>query len=289
MAVISTNIITEVANMGTGGTACAQAFNTINDTFTALGVGSSSDTDASFASVTATGAIQGGSLVSDAGITAETTILVDADGSQSTAQIAVGNISGTTFIQFYIDSGTSALSLSGSTEAIIEFATATTGKNSLSFPNNLADALSVTDAGATDYIVFTSTTNGKYITLGSTTVGVRTQRVESIPDATTSETVTVADSGRVYVQLDADEAVTFQLPATQNGLIYTFVCGHAGGEINISPNAADKITGKGIAGADNQDIKNTNASNAIGDCITLIGDGVDGWLIINMLGTWATV
>jgi hypothetical protein len=43
MAVISTNIITEVANMGAGGTACAQALNEINTTFAGLGIDSSSD------------------------------------------------------------------------------------------------------------------------------------------------------------------------------------------------------------------------------------------------------
>lgn len=228
-------------------------------------------------------------LVAATSVTAGAAVRVDPDGSESTAEISVGDVNGTTFVQFYVSSGTAAVTLSGSVDAVVEFATATTAKNFITFPAALADALSVTDSGGVDYIVFTSTTGGKYVTLGSTTVGVRTQRVESIPDNTTSETVTVADSGRVYVQLDTNEAVTFQLPATQNGLMYTFFCGHAGGEINISPNASDKITGKGIAGADNQDIKNTNASNAIGDCVTLMGDGVDGWIIVAMLGTWATV
>ncbi len=177
---------------------------------------------------------------------------------------------------------------------LTETITCATGKYEKNLTDNLANAYSVKINSGNTFVTYCSTNNvagaaGEYMQLGGSATGVIWRRVESIPDATTSEAVGVYDSGKVYVQLDADENVTFQLPATQNGLIYTFVCGNAGGEINISPNAADKITGKGIAGVDDQDIQNTNGTNAVGDCITLIGDGADGWIVINMLGTWAVV
>lgn len=184
---------------------------------------------------------------------------------------------------FFVTDALTQLSLSG-----------TTGNVYLTMSDNRAVALSMRISNGNSFITFCSTNNvsgaaGEYVELGGSATGVVWQRVESIADATTSKAVGVYDSGKVFVQLDADENVTFQLPATKNGLMYTFVCGHAGGEINISPAAADKITGKGIAGIDDQDIQNTNGTNAIGDCITLIGDGADGWIVVNMLGTWAVV
>ncbi len=229
-------------------------------------------------------------------IVADTSVIAPTIGTSlsSTPRAAFVDVPGILSTITMTGDGQNSLSIFGAADSVKISASNETGQFDFDLTDNLADALSIKIASGNDFITFCSTNNsagaaGEYVALGGTATGVIWQRVESIPDATTSEAVGVYDSGKVYVQLDADEAVTFQLPATQNGLIYTFVCGNAGGEINISPNAADKITGKGIAGADNQDIKNTNASNAVGDCITLIGDGADGWLIINMLGTWATV
>lgn len=211
------------------------------------------------------------------------------------------------YVRFYNDEGVAYFTLAADADTywevyadpaasgtLVETINCASGKYEKNLTDNLAVAYSVKINSGNTFITYCSTNNsagaaGEYVQLGGSATGVIWRRVESIPDNTTTEAVGVYDSGKVYVQLDTNEAVTFQLPATQNGLIYTFVCGNAGGEINISPNAADKITGKGIAGADNQDIKNTNASNAVGDCITLIGDGADGWIVINMLGTWATV
>lgn len=102
-------------------------------------------------------------------------------------------------------------------------------------------------------------------------------------------TVTAADTGGVWIATKSSATQTFALPATALGLTFTFICGHADGEINISPDAADKITGKGFATADNGDIKNTAASNAVGDTCTLVGDGADGWIGTVVTGTWANV
>ncbi len=56
---------------------------------------------------------------------------------------------------------------------------------------------------------------------------------------------------------------------------------------SLSPATADKIQGTGITAADNKDLINTAATDAVGDAATLVCDGVDGWWIENLIGTWA--
>lgn len=56
---------------------------------------------------------------------------------------------------------------------------------------------------------------------------------------------------------------------------------------SISPDADDKIQGTGITAADDKDLINSGASDAIGDTAQLVCDGVDGWRIVNLIGTWA--
>jgi hypothetical protein len=41
------------------------------------------------------------------------------------------------------------------------------------------------------------------------------------------------------------------------------------------------------AKADDADLVNTQATEAIGDNVTVYGDGIDGWFIMNQRGTWA--
>ncbi len=99
--------------------------------------------------------------------------------------------------------------------------------------------------------------------------------------------VLAADSGAIFYTTAAD--LVFSLPSTAAGLIYTFINGVDGvaAGLSVSPVTVDKITGRGIATPlDNKDIVNTGATDAIGDMVTLIGDGVDGWYVINQNGTW---
>lgn len=100
-------------------------------------------------------------------------------------------------------------------------------------------------------------------------------------------TVTEADNGRTFVATAVD--LVFTLPATKNGLEYTFYTGLASTTtgLSISPAAADKINGLGITAADNKDLINTAATDAVGDCVTIRGDGVDGWYVVSIRGTWA--
>lgn len=100
-------------------------------------------------------------------------------------------------------------------------------------------------------------------------------------------TMTPADSG--YLTYIDTDAFIITLPATAAGLSYTFVNAGADGAVlvSISPNASDKIQGVGLTAADNKDLLNTKATAKKGDLVKLVGDGVDGWLVQALNGTWA--
>jgi len=102
--------------------------------------------------------------------------------------------------------------------------------------------------------------------------------------------LTAAMHGLTYIGTKGSATQVISLPApTTAGLMFTFVCGDANGEINIDPGAATyKITGKSITVAATKDLKNTAASNAVGDSVTVVSDGVDTWWIVAIQGTWAT-
>jgi hypothetical protein len=119
---------------------------------------------------------------------------------------------------------------------------------------------------------------------------------------TTADTiaVTAADTGKVYLATKSSATQTFTLPAVAAGLTYTFICGHASGEILVTPTGSvgTVFTTFAAVGADadtaivtlttGTGFKNTAATNAIGDSITIISDGV-GWYGIGITsGIWAT-
>lgn len=101
-------------------------------------------------------------------------------------------------------------------------------------------------------------------------------------------TVTAADSGAIIVVTGVDKTMT--LPATAAGMWFTFVLASAGLSagtgLSISPNAADKIMGNGFTSADDKDAVLAGSGDREGDSISLIGDGVDGWYITGVTGTW---
>jgi hypothetical protein len=102
---------------------------------------------------------------------------------------------------------------------------------------------------------------------------------------TEDTTLTPEDSGKTFRLNAADLVVT--LPATQEGLLYIFVVTAASAVTgaSISPQAADKFVSG--AKADDADLVNTQATEAIGDNVTVQGDGIDGWFILSQRGTWA--
>lgn len=112
---------------------------------------------------------------------------------------------------------------------------------------------------------------------------------------------TQEDSLTIVIATKGSATQTFTLPAaTTAGIELDFVCGHASGEILINPASGEKIVGQVFSaiGADadtaqisntTTGIKNTAATNVLGDRIKLISDGVDTWFISGLpQGIWAT-
>lgn len=112
---------------------------------------------------------------------------------------------------------------------------------------------------------------------------------EPAPVVTAEDTIAVsaALTGTTYLATKATATQVFTLPAAAVGLTYTFVCGHADGEILIDPTASDDITGKGFATTGATGIKNTAATNAVGDAVTLIAVSATHWVAKSTVGTWA--
>lgn len=103
---------------------------------------------------------------------------------------------------------------------------------------------------------------------------------------TGNKTLDEGDNGVVQV-VTADATIT--LPSTVAGYSYTIVNGGQGSTdgtiaINVSPAALDKIMGNGFTSADNKDAINTNGN--YGDSIKLRGDGANGWVVEEVVGTW---
>lgn len=117
-------------------------------------------------------------------------------------------------------------------------------------------------------------------------------------NVSTNKTLTLADQG--IVQNVIADGIVITLPSTAAGS--TFVIRNGGVPVTsgpagtgsdqsvlvaVSPAAADKIQGNGFTAADNKDALNTKDTSQVGDEITLVGDGVDGWNIQECIGTWA--
>lgn len=109
----------------------------------------------------------------------------------------------------------------------------------------------------------------------------------------TTRTVVAKDNGKTLL-LNAATAIEVLLPPTTLGFKITVgVLVAAGGGVvhKITPVAADKIMGTNSAGtaldgADGISLVDTQATAAIGHRVTLVGDGVNGWLATETYGAW---
>ena len=117
-------------------------------------------------------------------------------------------------------------------------------------------------------------------------------------DLDTSKTLAITDCG--VVQNVIADGIVITLPATVAGYTFTIRNGgvkKTGGPrgtgddgsvlVAVSPAAADLIAGLAVAGVDNKDALNTKVTARVGDEITLVGDGVNGWMVTNVKGVWA--
>jgi len=107
--------------------------------------------------------------------------------------------------------------------------------------------------------------------------------------AAATQSLTAAQSGEKFV--GAVDAV-FTLPASAagtKGVWYEFETGalSTGTGLSISPAAADHIRGNGFTSVDNKDLINTGATDRLGDFVRIYCDGVDGWVVESIIGTWA--
>ena len=122
-----------------------------------------------------------------------------------------------------------------------------------------------------------------------------TRQVEVV--ASGDKTVSTVMASRLFLATAASGTQTFTLPlaASMPGAPVSFACGHASGEILINPNVADQISAKGLVDhstsvkpAAGTGIKNTAATNVLGDHITLVSDGVLTWHEVSGAGIWAS-
>ncbi len=78
--------------------------------------------------------------------------------------------------------------------------------------------------------------------------------------------------------------ITLTLPTTSIGHTFTIVNTVENGNFVITPSASDSIVGGGFNdGSEGQEL--AMKMGVIGDTITLVGDGVDGWVISNLIGS----
>ena len=133
---------------------------------------------------------------------------------------------------------------------------------------------------------------------GNVTGGVVRPVVEGVAD---TYALATTGSGTVYVATKTSATQTYTLPAVATaGVEFTFICGHASGEILITPQAGEAIviTTFAAVGADadtgivspagGTGIKNTAATNAIGDSITLVSSGTKWFGVGIASGIWAS-
>jgi hypothetical protein len=140
----------------------------------------------------------------------------------------------------------------------------------------------VATAGNLSVAAGTSTLVGD-VTFGSTLLS----DVQGTVTKSGNYTLAAADSGLVVKC--ATDGVVFTLPATVAGMTFTILNTGADGTVGISlsPDAADKIQGGGLAAADNEDLINTKATAKKGDMIRVVGDGADGWFVQEIRGVWS--
>ncbi len=104
--------------------------------------------------------------------------------------------------------------------------------------------------------------------------------------------VTSLDAFSIIIVTAADKVMTLPAVSSINkGAMYTFVLAagglSSGTGLSLSPNASDKIMGNGFTSADNKDAILDGATDREGDSITIVSDGVDGWYIKSVTGTWS--
>jgi hypothetical protein len=146
--------------------------------------------------------------------------------------------------------------------------------------------------------MFEKRSNGAWNLKSGVTLGTRREAIETSAAALT---LTENQSGAVVIANLGSGTQTFTLPAAAAGLTFTFLCNHASGEILINTATGDviNIMTFGAVGADadtarvapttGTGIKNTAATNVVGDSVTLIAADTTTWYSQGItVGIWAS-
>ena len=119
-----------------------------------------------------------------------------------------------------------------------------------------------------------------------------TFRTRAVATVTGNKTLTAADSGIVQNVVVANgSSVTVTLPSTALGLSFIIRNGSNNGDvlINVTPQAADGITGLGFTAAASKGAVITAATAQAGDELALVGTGTAGvtaYVVQNAVGAW---
>jgi len=112
-------------------------------------------------------------------------------------------------------------------------------------------------------------------------------------------TLTAAMTGTTIIATKTSATQVFTLPAAATpGLNYRFVCGvgNSASEIQVAVGTGDNILGKIHASNDGTALastvttgvlKNTAATNVVGDFVKLVSDGITTWYMAEEAGVWS--
>jgi hypothetical protein len=106
-----------------------------------------------------------------------------------------------------------------------------------------------------------------------------------------SETLTKEDLGKLIV-FDSTTTIVATLPKSRKGATLHFQVRQltTSGGHTITPATSETIYFKGGSTASNTTSAQCSAvTDAIGDGMTIVGDGNAGWHAVTVLGTWARV
>jgi hypothetical protein len=150
-----------------------------------------------------------------------------------------------------------------------------------------AATLAIAELAVLDGVTAGAASASKALVLGADSQISGVRRKVNLAAAT--QALTAAQSGEKFV--GAVDAV-FTLPAAAagtKGVWFEFETGALSGGtgLSISPAAADHIRGNGLTSVDDKDLINSGATDQLGDSVRLYCDGVDGWVIDSIIGTWA--
>lgn len=129
---------------------------------------------------------------------------------------------------------------------------------------------------------------------GGTPEPIASDRVNVLGSTVAAITLDGTDDGVTVVANNTAATVVVTLPKASTvgaGFRARVLVGAlpgAGAGTTVTPNATDKFAGNGFnAKTAGQTLVNTAATDAIGDYIDAVTDGVSTWFVLGKVGTWA--